>query len=254
MTPMPTTTAVLFPGQGSHSEGMDAPFRSPPAARARDRAARLRPLRRPRRGDTLPPAGALSLLDRPVGVARGPRRRSARRGRPLARRVRGADRRRRDRLRGRGPARRTPAPTRWRTPPQLEPGGMVAHARRRARRRARARRAELGLSLANDNAPGQIVLSGRMDAVDQAVERAEQIGCRAPQARRRRRVPLAAHGARRRGAAARARRRPRSTSPRSPCSPTAARSPSPTCAPSSPRTSSSRSAGARRCSSSTAWA
>jgi malonyl CoA-acyl carrier protein transacylase len=39
--------------------------------------------------------------------------------------------------------------------------------------------AELGLSLANDNAPGQIVLSGRADAIGQAVQRAEQIGCRA---------------------------------------------------------------------------
>ena len=32
--------------------------------------------------------------------------------------------------------------------------------------------AELGLSLANDNAPGQLVLSGAMAAVDEAVERA----------------------------------------------------------------------------------
>ncbi len=38
--------------------------------------------------------------------------------------------------------------------------------------------AELGLSLANDNAPGQIVLSGPMDAVDEAVARAGDIGCR----------------------------------------------------------------------------
>ncbi len=38
--------------------------------------------------------------------------------------------------------------------------------------------AELGLSLANDNAPGQIVLSGPMEAVDEATARAEDIGCR----------------------------------------------------------------------------
>jgi [acyl-carrier-protein] S-malonyltransferase len=37
---------------------------------------------------------------------------------------------------------------------------------------------ELGLSLANDNAPGQIVLSGEMAKVDEAVERAGDIGCR----------------------------------------------------------------------------
>ena len=38
--------------------------------------------------------------------------------------------------------------------------------------------AELGLSLANDNAPGQIVLSGAMEQVDEAVRRADGIGCR----------------------------------------------------------------------------
>jgi malonyl CoA-acyl carrier protein transacylase len=38
---------------------------------------------------------------------------------------------------------------------------------------------ELELSLANDNAPGQIVLSGRMDRVDEAEQRAGDIGARA---------------------------------------------------------------------------
>jgi [acyl-carrier-protein] S-malonyltransferase len=38
---------------------------------------------------------------------------------------------------------------------------------------------ELELSLANDNAPGQIVLSGHMGGVDAAVQRASAIGCRA---------------------------------------------------------------------------
>jgi malonyl CoA-acyl carrier protein transacylase len=38
---------------------------------------------------------------------------------------------------------------------------------------------DLGLSLANDNAPGQIVLSGAMEQVDAAVEKAEAVGCRA---------------------------------------------------------------------------
>jgi len=39
--------------------------------------------------------------------------------------------------------------------------------------------AELDLSLANDNAPGQIVLSGRMDRVDEAADRADDVGARA---------------------------------------------------------------------------
>jgi [acyl-carrier-protein] S-malonyltransferase len=39
--------------------------------------------------------------------------------------------------------------------------------------------ARLGLSLANDNAPGQIVLSGPMAQVDEAAAEAEHIGCRA---------------------------------------------------------------------------
>jgi len=39
--------------------------------------------------------------------------------------------------------------------------------------------ADLGLSLANDNAPGQIVLSGAMASIDEAVTRADAIGCRA---------------------------------------------------------------------------
>jgi len=38
---------------------------------------------------------------------------------------------------------------------------------------------ELELSLANDNAPGQIVLSGAIARIDEAVEKAGDIGCRA---------------------------------------------------------------------------
>ena len=130
---------------------------------------------------------------------------------------------------------------------QRQPGGMVAMLKGE-REDVLELAAELGLSLANDNAPGQIVLSGPMELVDEAVARADGIGCRGAQARRRRRLPLAAHGARRgRASRRRSTRRP-SARPPSPCSPTAAPSRSSTCGASLPRTSSSPCAGARRCS------
>jgi malonyl CoA-acyl carrier protein transacylase len=60
----------------------------------------------------------------------------------------------------------------------LQPGGMVALLGG-DRDDVHELAAQLGLSLANDNAPGQIVLSGRMEGVDAAVDRAGEIGCRA---------------------------------------------------------------------------
>jgi malonyl CoA-acyl carrier protein transacylase len=61
---------------------------------------------------------------------------------------------------------------------EREPGGMVAMLGG-DRDDVFELAAELGLSLANDNAPGQLVLSGAMAAVDEAVEQADAIGCRA---------------------------------------------------------------------------
>ncbi|MBA3327706.1 MAG: acyltransferase domain-containing protein [Solirubrobacterales bacterium] len=61
---------------------------------------------------------------------------------------------------------------------QREPGGMVAMLGGDAEAIA-ALGQELGLSLANDNAPGQVVLSGRSDVVDTAAERAGDLGARA---------------------------------------------------------------------------
>lgn len=58
-----------------------------------------------------------------------------------------------------------------------QPGGMVAMLKGE-REDVVALGDELGLSLANDNAPGQIVLSGAMAQVDEAVARADEIGCR----------------------------------------------------------------------------
>jgi malonyl CoA-acyl carrier protein transacylase len=61
---------------------------------------------------------------------------------------------------------------------ELQPGGMVAMLGGE-RDDVLELAAQLNLSLANDNAPGQIVLSGHVDAIGLAEERAEQIGCRA---------------------------------------------------------------------------
>ncbi len=60
---------------------------------------------------------------------------------------------------------------------EQQPGGMVAMLKGE-REDVYELAAELGLSLANDNAPGQIVLSGPMEAVDEAAARADAIGCR----------------------------------------------------------------------------
>ncbi len=61
----------------------------------------------------------------------------------------------------------------------LVPGGMVAMLGGDADA-VRALAAELGLVVANDNAPGQLVLAGRRDALELAADRArEQTGARA---------------------------------------------------------------------------
>ena len=60
----------------------------------------------------------------------------------------------------------------------LQPGGMVALLGGE-RDDVLELASRLQLSLANDNAPGQVVLSGPMAAVDAAVQRAGEIGCRA---------------------------------------------------------------------------
>jgi malonyl CoA-acyl carrier protein transacylase len=61
----------------------------------------------------------------------------------------------------------------------LQPGGMVALLGGE-RDDVYELAAGLELSLANDNAPGQIVLSGRMRGIDAAVRRAGEIGCGCP--------------------------------------------------------------------------
>ena len=67
----------------------------------------------------------------------------------------------------------------WPTPASATPGGMIAMLGGDAQG-VRALAARLGLVVANDNAPGQLVLSGPVDALDEAEEVArDEIGARA---------------------------------------------------------------------------
>ena len=130
---------------------------------------------------------------------------------------------------------------------EINAGGMIAMLGGDAQG-VRALASRLGLVVANDNAPGQLVLSGPVDALVEAEDVArDEVGARARRldvtgafhsplmepAAERLRAALAGHADRRAA-------RSRST-------PTAAPRPSSTCAASWPRTCCARCAGARRC-------
>jgi [acyl-carrier-protein] S-malonyltransferase len=179
MTTMPPVNAVLFPGQGSHSEGMEKPFRQHPllvrgiellgfdpfdtlaeGTRSHQPALFLCSMaqwasREDHDSDPLAAAGH-SLGEYAALTAAGA--------------IDFEDAVRLVSARAEAMARAA----------ALAPGGMVAMLGGE-RDDVYELAAELGLSLANDNAPGQLVLSGRLDAIEQAVARAEDIGCRARQ-------------------------------------------------------------------------
>ena len=206
-------TALPRPGEPRGRDG--GALSGQPSLRARPRAAGPRSLRAPRRGHALPAARALSVLGGRVGRLARPRRPTTtpRRSRP--------------------PATRSASTPRWSPParwPSTTPSALVAE---RAAAMADAGDAAtpaacsrcsaatrptsapspraLDLTVANDNAPGQLVLSGAIDAIDRGRGRRARRD-RRPRAppRRQRRVPLAAHGSPRPTACA-----PRST--RRPC-------------------------------------
>ncbi|MCA1682505.1 MAG: ACP S-malonyltransferase [Actinobacteria bacterium] len=177
MTLMSSTTALLFPGQGSHSQGMEAPYRDHPllqrgiellgfdpfssldaGTRSHQPALFLCSMAQwtsDRREDDEPPLAAAghSLGEYAALTAAG--------AIEFDEAVRLVD--------ARSDAMAKAA--------DMQSGGMVAILGG-DRDDVLELGAALGLSLANDNAPGQIVLSGAMDAVDTAAERAEQIGAR----------------------------------------------------------------------------
>jgi [acyl-carrier-protein] S-malonyltransferase len=177
MTGMPPTSALLFPGQGSHSDGMHEPFADHPLLRRGIELLGFDPFDSLAEG-TRSQQPALFLCSMAQWASRetdAPDPLAAAGhslGEYAALTAAGAiDFDDGVRLVGARAAAMADAAA-------LQPGGMVALLGGE-REDVHALAAQLGLSVANDNAPGQIVLSGAMEAVDAAVQQAGEIGCRA---------------------------------------------------------------------------
>jgi [acyl-carrier-protein] S-malonyltransferase len=179
MTAMQPHTAVLFPGQGSHSEGMEEPFRDHPLLTRGIELLGFDPFERLAEGTrTHQPALFLCSIAQWSSREEPDQDPLAAAGHSLgeyaALTAAGAiefdDAVRLVDARARAMA----------DAAERQDGGMVAMLKGE-RDDVYELAAELGLSMANDNAPGQIVLSGASDAIAQAVQRAGEIGCRAKQ-------------------------------------------------------------------------
>jgi malonyl CoA-acyl carrier protein transacylase len=175
MNGMPPTNALLFPGQGSHSAGMEDPYRDHPLIQRGVEVLGFDPFERLAEGTrTQQPALFLCSMaqwasgdhEEPVAAA------GHSLGEYAALTAAGAIDFE-DALRlvdARSQAMASAA--------ERQPGGMVAMLGGEIDD-AYQLADELALSIANDNAPGQVVLSGTIEAVDEAVQRADTIGCRA---------------------------------------------------------------------------
>ena len=171
------TTALLFPGQGSHSEGMHEPFTDHPLLQRGIELLGFDPFDSLAEGTrTQQPALFLCSMAQWASRDEDAQDPLAAAGHSLgeyaALTAAGAidfD----DGVRLVGARAQAMADA-----AALQPGGMVAMLGGE-RDDVHELALMLGLSLANDNAPGQIVLSGHMRDVDAAVECAEDIGCRA---------------------------------------------------------------------------
>jgi malonyl CoA-acyl carrier protein transacylase len=174
MTSPHTTTALLFPGQGSHAVGMEEPHRDNPLLQRGIELLGFDPFERLADG-TRSHQPALFLCSISQWASGDHATPLAAAGHSLgeyaALTAAGAidfeDAVRLVHARADAMAQAADA----------QPGGMVAMLKGE-REDVLALAQELGLSLANDNAPGQIVLSGAMEQVDEAVQRADAIGCR----------------------------------------------------------------------------
>jgi [acyl-carrier-protein] S-malonyltransferase len=177
METMPTSSALLFPGQGSHSEGMHEPFADHPLLKRGIELLGFDPFSSLAEG-TRTQQPALFLCSMAQWASREDHETD-----PLA---------------AAGHSLGEYAALTAAGAIDFEDGVRLVRARAQAMADAAARQpggmvamlggdrddvyelaAELELSLANDNAPGQIVLSGRMRSVDAAVRRCADIGCRA---------------------------------------------------------------------------
>lgn len=174
MTSHETTTALLFPGQGSHAVGMEEPYRDHPLLTRGIELLGFDPFERLADGTrSHQPALFLCSMcqwasgDRATPIAAAGHSLGEYAALTAAGAIEFDDA---VRLVGERAQAMSDAA-------EQQPGGMVAMLKGE-REDVYALAAELGLSLANDNAPGQIVLSGPMDQVDEAAARADQIGCR----------------------------------------------------------------------------
>lgn len=175
MNAMPTTIALLFPGQGSHSAGMEDPYRDHPMIQRGIELLGFDPFDRLAEGTrTQQPALFLCSMaqwnasDREQPLAAAGHSLGEYAALTAAEAIDFDDGLRLVDARARAMA----------SAAERQSGGMVAMIGGE-RDDIQELAAQLGLSIANDNAPGQIVLSGQMEAVDEAVQRAETIGCRA---------------------------------------------------------------------------
>jgi malonyl CoA-acyl carrier protein transacylase len=166
-----TSTALLFPGQGSHAEGMDEPYREHPLMKRGLEVLGFDPFARLQEGTAMQQP-ALLLVSVCALDEEGPADAAAAAGHSLgeysALVAAGAlDFEAAVALVAERGAAMADAATRF-------PGGMVAMLGGDGQG-VRALAARLGLTVANDNAPGQLVLSGADDAITAAEEAAREM-------------------------------------------------------------------------------
>jgi [acyl-carrier-protein] S-malonyltransferase len=174
MTSTETTTALLFPGQGSHAVGMEEPHRDNPLLQRGIELLGFDPFERLADGTrSHQPALFLCSIcqwasgDRITPLAAAGHSLGEYAALTAAGAIDFEDAVKLVHARADAMAQAA----------AKQPGGMVAMLKGE-REDVLELAGELGLSLANDNAPGQIVLSGEMAKVDEAVQRAGDIGCR----------------------------------------------------------------------------